>query len=384
MTLKHLSYGSHFIDSTDLKAVSKALKNEQITSGLLVKNFETKISKYLGVKYSTVCSSGTSALHMAFNSIKLNKNDVILMPSMTFIASYSMAKAFGAKVYLIDIDPYSGQITPETIEKCIIKNNLKKIKCLVTMHLGGYPKNIETIYKLKKKYNFIIIEDACHAFGAEYKYKNNFFKIGSCKHSDIACFSFHPLKTITTGEGGAVTTNNKSFQQSFTKFRSHGFIKKNHWNYEIENFGFNYRLSDINCALGISQLNKIKKFLIKRKKIFEIYKKHLKKFSDVIRTIEFDDNDRPSYHLFIIFLKKTNKFKKDNLINFFLKKNIILKQHYKPIYKFKIFDKKKSSNFPNADKYYNSAISLPIHFKMKKKDINNVLKNLEFFLGNKY
>ena len=176
-----------------------------------------------------------------------------------------------------------------------------------------------------------------------------------------------------------MTTNNKSIQQSFTKFRSHGFIKKNHWSYEIENFGFNYRLSDINCALGISQLNKIKKFLIKRKKIFETYKKHLKKLSNVIKTIEFDENNRPSYHLFIIFLKRSNKFQKDNLINFFFKKNIMLQQHYKPLSKFKILEKKISSNFPNANQYYNSAISLPIHFKMKNKDIKNVLKNLELF-----
>ena len=151
MSNKFLSYGSHFIDKKDINAVSKALKNNLITSGSLVQNFERKISKYLSAKYTTVCNSGTAALHIAFNSIKLSKNDVVLMPAITFIASYSMAKFFGAKVYLVDIDPRTGQITPDTIENCITRNNLKNIKCLVTIHLGGYLNNIEKTYKLKKK-----------------------------------------------------------------------------------------------------------------------------------------------------------------------------------------------------------------------------------------
>ena len=384
MSSKYLSYGSHFIDKKDIKAVSKALKNKLITSGSLVQNFEKKISKYLGVKYSTVCSSGTSALHMAFNSIKLSTNDVVLMPVITFIASYSMAKLFGAKVYLVDIDLHSGQMTPETIENCIIKNNLKNIKCLVTMHLGGYPKNIEDIYKLKIKHNFIIIEDACHAFGAEYKYKGNFLKIGSCKHSDIACFSFHPLKTITTGEGGALTTNNKIFQKSFVKFRSHGFVKKNHWNYELENFGFNYRLSDISCALGISQLEKVNKFLNKRKKIYEFYEKKLKNFSKILNFIKYDSNVKPSYHLFVIFIKKNNKYKKEKLIKYFLDKNISVQQHYKPIFKFKVYNEKNKIKFINSNKYFHSAISLPIHFNMNKKDLNNVIINLKNYFKLSY
>ncbi len=376
MRKNYLSYGSHFIDKRDWKSISNSLKNKLITTGPLVKNFENNISKYLGVKFTTVCNSGTSALHLAFNAIKLKKNDVVLMPSVNFISSYSMAKTFGAKIYLLDIDPNTGQITPENVEHCITKNKLKKIKCLVTMYLGGYPKNINDFYKLKKKYSFYIIEDACHAFGSEYKYKNKFFKIGSCKHSDISCFSFHPLKTITTGEGGALTTNNKSYHSSFLKFRSHGFQKKNHWDYNLNYLGFNYRLSDINCALGISQLNKINKFLKKRKQVYDFYKKNLEQFSE-INFIKFSKNVRPSYHLFIIFIKNFKKYKKNKLINFFFKKKIILQHHYKPVYKFSFY--KKKGELPNANRYFNSAISLPIHYNMSKKDLNYILKYLKIF-----
>ncbi|MDC3039018.1 aminotransferase class I/II-fold pyridoxal phosphate-dependent enzyme [Candidatus Pelagibacter sp.] len=376
----YISYNAHFIDKDDQKSVANSLKNKLITTGPLVKKFEDKLSKYLGAKFTTVCNSGTAALHMAYDAIKLKKNDIVLMPSITFISSYNMAKTFEAKVYLVDIDMKSGQVTPESVEKCIIKNKLKKIKCLVLMYLGGYPENISNFYNLKKKYKFNIIEDACHAFGSSYKYKKKFFKIGSCKHSDISCFSFHPLKTITTGEGGAVTTNNPKYQKAFIKFRSHGFQKKNHWDYNLINFGFNYRLNDFNCALGISQLKKINKFLKKRENIYNFYKNNLSRFKE-ISFIEFDKSIKPSFHLFVIFIKNFKKFKKDQLIKFFLKKKIILQQHYKPIYKFDIYKNKITPNLPNADRYFMSAVSLPIHYNLSKKDLNYILKNLKIFFN---
>ena len=192
------------------------------------------------------------------------------MPTINFIASYSMAKNFGAKIYLVDVDPVSGQITPEKIRECIKINKLKKIKAIITMPLGGYLRNIEKFFDLKNKLNCFLIEDACHAIGAKYKYQNKNYYIGSCKHSDISIFSFHPVKTITTGEGGAVVTNSKKFANIIRTNRSHGIFRKNrnYWKYDIKEVSFNYRLSDINCALGISQLKKIDYFLKRRKNLF--------------------------------------------------------------------------------------------------------------------
>ena len=193
------------------------------------------------------------------------------MPSINFISSYNLAKIMQLKVYLVDVDQYTGQVSPKKILECIKINKIKNIKAVITMYNGGYPENIKEFNEIKKKYNFLLIEDACHAFGSEYKYKNEYFKIGSCKHSDISTFSLHAIKSITTGEGGIVTTNNFKIAKNVELYRSHGILRNNkkHWKYDVVKHGYNYRLSDINCALGLSQLKKINLFLNKRKKYFK-------------------------------------------------------------------------------------------------------------------
>ena len=260
--MKTIPYNRQYIDSKDIKYVSKALKEDIITTGKYVKKFEDKFIKFFQSKYVLTCSSGTSALHLAFASINLKKDDVVIMPAINFIAAYSMAKLMNARIFLADTDYLTGQMTPTTLLECIKKNKIKKIKAVVNMYLGGYPENIINFYRIKKKYNFVLIEDACHALGAKYKFKEKYINIGSCKHSDIAVFSLHPVKTITSGEGGVITTNNKILYNRQKMLRSHYIIrenKKKHWKYQINKIGFNYRLSDINCALGLSQFKKINK-----------------------------------------------------------------------------------------------------------------------------
>ena len=204
-----IPYGRQYIDKKDLSAVQQSLRNEKITTGAYVEKFEKKINQFLKCKYSVSCNSGTSALFLAFKAIDLNKNDKVIMPSINFISSYNIAKVFGAQIFLADVDKSTGQMTPDDIEDCCKKFKLKNVKALVVMYNGGYPQNADKFFKLKKKYGFKIIEDACHALGAEYVFKKKIYKIGSCKHSDISTFSFHPLKTITTGEGGLITSNKK-------------------------------------------------------------------------------------------------------------------------------------------------------------------------------
>ena len=170
MTL--IPYGRQYIDKADILSVKKSLYLEKITTGNKVVNFEKKISKFTKAKYSVVCSSGTSALYLALKAIKIKKNDIVIMPSINFIAAYNVSKLNNANIYLADVDPISGQLTPKTLEQCIKSNKLKKIKCVINMYLGGSAKNIEKFYKLKKKYKFFLIEDACHAFGSKYIFKN--------------------------------------------------------------------------------------------------------------------------------------------------------------------------------------------------------------------
>lgn len=380
--MKIIPYGKQHIDKNDILAVSRALKSDKITTGLEVVSFENKITKLLKCKYVTSCSSGTAAIHLALLSINIKKNDVVIMPAINFIAAYSMCLHMGTKIYLADVDKLSGQMTPKTLLDCIAKNNLKSIKAVITMYMGGYPENIIDFFKIKKKYNFFLIEDACHALGSKYKFKNKSVHVGSCKHSDISTFSLHPVKTFTTGEGGLVTTNSKLLNSRIKLFRSHGIErnKKSHWQYDIKEFGFNYRLSDINCALGISQLKKINRFINSRKTIYNFYKKEFQKFSDTIKVINFSKSCKPSYHLMLVSIDFANTKKtKQKLLKFLQKNNVLAQYHYIPIFKFSAYPKK-NDYFEFAMNYYKSTISLPIYYNLEKKNIKKIASLIINFL----
>ncbi|WP_435166664.1 aminotransferase class I/II-fold pyridoxal phosphate-dependent enzyme [Candidatus Pelagibacter bacterium nBUS_28] len=383
--MKYIPYSRQLIDKKDSKLVLSSLSNDLITTGPFVEKFENNLKKYLKCKFSYVCSSGTAAIHLAMLSLNLKKNDIILMPAINFIASYNMAKTMGLKVYLVDVDELNGQITPNKILECIEKNNLKKINALIVMFHGGYPENIKKFYDIKQKYKFFIIEDACHALGAEYKFKKNFFKIGSCKHADISTFSLHPLKTITSGEGGIITTNNSKIAKNIKLFRSHGISrnKKIHWLYDIKKHGFNYRLSDLNCALGLSQLRKINFFLKKRKKIYTKYLNELKKLHLNLKIPEYSKSIKPSYHLFTInILFDKFNMNKDHFMKYLLNNKIITQQHYIPIYKFSIYNEKKKS-FPASEKYINNSVSIPIYVGLDKKKQERIIKIIKRYFINK-
>jgi len=278
-----ITYGKQFIDKKDILEVSKSLQRDLITTGSYVTRFENRLKSFFKSKFVYSCSNATSGLHLAFKAINLKKNDVVIMPAINFISSYRMAKMLGAKIFLIDVDRKNGQVTKESILRCIKENRIKKVKAIVSMYLGGYVENNIEIFELKKRLGCYLVEDACHALGASYKFKNKKYKIGSCSHSDVCIFSFHPVKSLTTGEGGAITTNDTDIAKKLGILRNHGIIKsRNYWDYDIKNLGFNYRLSDINCALGVSQIKKLKFFFKKRKDIYNFYIKNLKKYKDII------------------------------------------------------------------------------------------------------
>ena len=378
--MKKIPNGKQIIDIKDISTVSRALRRNLITTGELVEKFETKIKNLLKPKYSKVCSSGPAGLHLSLLAIGIKANDVIIMPAINFIAVYNLSKSLGAKVLLADVDKFTGQMTPKTLRDCIKKNKVKKIKAIITMYLGGYPENVIDFFKLKKKYKCYLIEDACHALGSEYKVKSKYYNIGSCEHSDISVFSLHPLKTITTGEGGIVCTNNKYLDNKIKNLRSHGIKKtKKHWIYSVETHGFNYRLSDINCALGISQIKKIHFFLKKRSKIAELYKK---KLSNSFNLPEYNKINKNSYHLFIINLKKPNINLKNKIIETMSKSKINIHYHYIPIFMMKKIFSDKSFNkkhYQGAMYYFKSTISLPIYVNMTLNEVNLVVKKLNNF-----
>ena len=377
--MKFIPYNKQFIDNEDKKIVLNSLSNDLITTGPYVTKFENELSKYLKCKYSFACSNGTAAIHLAFQSINLKKNDIILMPAINFIASYNLAKIMQLRVYLVDVDKSTGQMTPDKVLECIKKNRLKKISALLIMHHGGYPENSKDFYDIKKKYNFFLIEDSCHALGAEYKNKKKFIKIGSCKHSDICTFSMHPVKTITSGEGGIITTNNNKIAKNIKLLRSHGISrnKKKYWVYDILKYGYNYRLSDLNCALGLSQLKKINFFLNKRKKIYENYKKELQDFNPNLIVPKYSDNIKSSYHLFIINIAFNKlKKKKNHFMNYLNTNGIFAQYHYIPIYKFSVYTEK-DSYFSGSEKYYQNSISIPLFVNLNDKDQHKIVKTIK-------
>lgn len=380
-----IPYGRQQISSNDIKHVSKSLKNPLITTGDYVNKFESKIKRLLNCKYALTCNSGTAALHLSLLSIGIKKNDVIIMPAINFVAAYNQAKILEAKIFLADVDRITGQMTPENLLDCIKKNNLYKIKAILTMYLGGYPENVVKFFIIKNKYKCYLIEDACHAFGASYKFNNKKYYVGSCKHADISTFSFHPLKTITTGEGGSVTTNNNKLYKKILKLRSHGIEKsQHHWKYNVTFNGFNYRLSDINCALGYSQIGNIKNFIKQRKIVYNFYRKHLRNFKEYISIPNYSSFIYPSYHLFIIkFNLQKMKCNKNYIFKKMLQKKIFLQQHYIPIFNFrKIFIKKFwKSDYNGALDYISNTFSLPIFSGMTRRHMIYILKNIKLLIA---
>ncbi len=385
-----IPYGKHKIFTSDFLEVNKALKSNFITNGNYVKKFESSFSKYTKAKYSITCTSGTAAIDLALKSIGLKKGDNLIIPSVNFIAAANMAKLLGSNIFLADVDRISGQMRPIDLLNCIKFNKLKKIKAFFVMHNGGCSNFEKEFYKIKKRFNTIIIEDACHALGSKNSIKKN-LKVGGCQFSDLATFSFHPLKTITTGEGGMVTTNNKKYSDRLRLFRNHGMIREKttkseyNWSYKVIDAGHNYRLSDLNCALGYSQLKRIDQIVKKRKYIASIYTKEFKDLKHIVSTPKIPKDHESAWHLYIVNIDfKKMKINRRILIQKLFKSRITTQVHYIPTFNqpfYKNFYKK--NKFKNAKAYFNNCLSLPIYYDLNFKTVKNIAKKIKEIIQSK-
>ena len=384
-----LPYSRQYLFQKDIKEVVKVLKSDYLTQGPQVEKFEKKIEKSCNSKYVVALSSATAALHLTCLALGLKKNDYLWTVPITFISSANCGLYCGSKVDLIDIDKETLNIDVNKLERKLISaKKLNKLpKIVIPVHLGGNPCDLEKLNFLSKKYKFKIIEDASHAFGS--RYKNSL--IGDCRYSDAVVFSFHPVKPITTGEGGAVTCKSFKLYEKIKVLREHGIVRekkkfkhKNNfkpWYYEQQYLGFNYRLSDINAALGSSQIDNINVFLKKRDKISKIYK--LKIQNNLVKFQKHEKETFSAKHLFIIRVKK-NIHK--NLFNYLRKNNIYVQLHYIPIYRQPYYRKKFNFNlkeFKNSEDYYSSAISIPIYFSLTYKEQLKIINLINFFLEKK-
>ncbi len=372
---KTLTYSRQSLDDQDIKNVVKTLKSDLITQGSIVKSVENKISKIVGSKYCLVCNSGTSALHLSCLSLDLKKTDIVWTVANTYAATINAALICGAKIDFIDIEL-------DTFNICIksLKKKLKKYSptVLIVVHLGGISPNLTEIKKLAKKYKFRIIEDASHSFGGKFKKKY----IGSCKYSDLTTFSFHAVKTVTSAEGGAITTNSKYLYDKLKLYRENGIVKKKSKrfnDYDQVSLGLNNRMSEVNASLLKSQLKKYSKFINLRRIIHKRYENFLQKYNIIMQK---QNNDTVSSHHLLIIVLKNQKVSRDELINILFKKhNIYTTLHYPLLYKQSFLKNKfKNLSLKNSEYYSKNALSLPIHPEIKNKDIKKIFNILSNYL----
>jgi|ETNmetMinimDraft_16_1059900.scaffolds.fasta_scaffold12616_2 UDP-4-amino-4,6-dideoxy-N-acetyl-beta-L-altrosamine transaminase len=385
-----ISYSRQIINSEDIRKVKEVLKSDFLTQGPKSRLFEKKLSKNVGAKFATTFNSGTSALHISCLSLGVGKGDLVWTCTNSFVASANCALYCGANVDFVDIDKSSYNISISDLEKKLkISKTLSKLpKVIIPVHFGGFPCDMKSIFELSKKYKFKIIEDASHALGA--KYYNN--KIGDCKYSDITVFSFHPIKIITTAEGGAALTNSSYLDNKLKLLRTHGITrqkkylvnkKKESWYYEFQELGYNYRLNEIQSALGLSQLERLNKWVGYRNQLADIYTKELKNLPLIVPKVK--KGYYSSYHLFVIrVLNNKRKISRDFLYKLLKNNGIESNVHYIPIHSHPYYKKKgfKNKNFPNAIKYFKTCLSLPMHAGLTKKNQKTVINFLKKVYNN--
>ncbi|EKJ0825632.1 UDP-4-amino-4,6-dideoxy-N-acetyl-beta-L-altrosamine transaminase [Campylobacter coli] len=362
-----ITYSHQNIDQSDIDTLTEALKDEILTGGKKVDEFEEALCEYIGVKHACVLNSATSALHLAYTALDI-KEKIVLTTPLTFAATANAALIAGAKVEFIDIKN-DGNIDENKLEARLLKDS-KNIGAISVVDFGGNSVEIDEISSLAKKYNIPLIDDASHALGSGYKGK----KVGSM--ADLSIFSFHPVKPITTFEGGAVVSNNKELISKIKLLRSHGIIKKRLWDSDMIELGYNYRLSDVACALGINQLKKLDHNLEKREEIASFYDKEFEK-NPYFSTIKIKNYKKSSRHLYPILLFPEFYCQKEELFESLLHTGIGVQVHYKPTYEFSFYKKLLGEiRLQNADNFYKAELSIPCHQEMNLKDAKFVKDTL--------
>ncbi len=375
---KIINYGRHTIFEEDIRNVSKVLKSSFLTQGPFVQKFEHALAKKFKSKFCTVVSNGSSALYLIGKALKWKKGDTVITTPISFLATSNCIELSNANTQFIDIDEKTSTIDPNKVEFFLKKKNRVKIKALIGVDYAGHPCDWESLRYLANKYNFYLINDGCHAMGSML---NN--DIGyACKYADFLTQSFHPVKTITSGEGGSILSNNKVIDNQLKLLRSHSMKKnlnKPLWFYEINEPGHNFRLSDIHSVLGLSQLRKIDKFVKLRRNIAKIYNFFFKDKINLVTPIE-KKNVYHSYHLYPLQIDFNKlKINKDDFFKKMYKRRIKLQVHYIPIFMQPYYKKKYKLNpksFNNAYNFYKKTVSLPIYPNLKKREIDLITKNI--------
>ncbi len=383
-----IPYGRQDINKKDIKSVVNILQSDYVTQGPTILRFEKRIADYCGAKYAHACNSATSALHIACLSLGVSKGDLVWTSPISFVASSNCALYCNADVDFVDIDPITYNMSHIALEKKLIEAKLKGRlpKVVIPVHLSGQSCEMDKIHALSKIYNFKIIEDASHSIGSSYKGK----PVGNCEYSDIAVFSFHPVKIITTCEGGMCLTNDSELSKLLARYRSHGITRQasemsktpdGPWYYEQLNLGLNYRMNDVQAALGLSQMDRLNDFVEKRRKIAKRYDELL--VNSIVQIPKQHPDTNSSWHLYIIRLKKNSNLSHRQLFESFRSAGVQVNIHYIPIYRQPYYKRLGFSEkgFDESEKYYKEAISIPIFPELSLEEQKKVVDLIEQPVG---
>ncbi|WP_086244425.1 UDP-4-amino-4,6-dideoxy-N-acetyl-beta-L-altrosamine transaminase [Campylobacter devanensis] len=362
-------YSRQKIEDDDIKAVIEALKSDMLTCGNRVVEFERELCELTGAKFAVVMNSATSALHAGYIALGVGPGDEVITTPITFAATANAAIMCGARIKFADV-LLNGNINPASIKELISD----KTKVITAVDFGGYPVDMDAIKALIKEQDIKIIDDASHALGSSINGK----MVGTL--ADVSIFSFHAIKPITTFEGGALLTNNEEIAKSARLTRSHGMVKKEAWNMDMVTLGYNYRLSDVACALGLSQIKKLDKFINRRYEIAKIYDDAFKN-SKYLKTIDIPDNIRSARHLYPVLLNSNLWCVKEDIYNELHAMGIVVQVHYKPTYQFSFYKNLYGEmRLDGAEDFYRAELSLPCHQMMSDDEAKFVIANLNELL----
>ncbi|MFW6387015.1 MAG: UDP-4-amino-4,6-dideoxy-N-acetyl-beta-L-altrosamine transaminase [Bacillota bacterium] len=368
-----LPYACQSLDEKDIAAVTEVLKGDWLTTGPKINEFEQAVADYCGAEYAVAVSSGTAALHAACFAAGIGEEDEVITTPLTFAATANSVLYCGGKPVFADVDPQTYNLSPGAVREKVNENT----KAVIPVDYTGQPVNMDAINEIAAENDLVVIEDACHAIGAEYKGQ----KVGSL--ADMAVFSFHPVKHITSGEGGMVLTDNEEYYKKLKQFRTHGITKAEEeftgdshgpWFYEQQFLGYNYRMTDIQAALGLSQLNKLDQFIARRREIVREYNRAFSDMDEIITPYQHPDTDS-SWHLYVIQVKVDRK----EMFNCLLEHNIGANVHYIPVYYHPYYLNQgyEKGICPEAEKIYNKIITLPLFPAIKDEDVERVIETVK-------
>lgn len=379
-----LPYARHSLDEDDLAAVMEALRSDWITQGPMVERFENALCERFNAKYAVAVSSGTAALHLACLALEVGPGDEVVTTPNTFVASANCVLYCGGRVRFVDTDERTYNLSADRLEELLDEPKARKhLKGIIPVHFAGQPCEMERIHALAGQHGLWVIEDACHASGARWQDSSgDWHSVGACTHSDVAVFSFHPAKHFTTGEGGAILTNRQDVYKELLRLRTHGITKdpaqmtENHgpWYYQMLDLGFNYRITDFQCALGLSQIRHLDRWLQRRREIAQEYSAALAEVEEITTPYVSPDVEH-AYHLYVVQVPN-RKLVFERLRAYGIGTQVhYIPVHIQPYYRQHLGYK--PGDFPNAEAYYWRAISLPLFPEMTEADVRHVIQAIK-------